>query len=365
MLRKLLYAMLIGFIGVFFFALQNRSTFFSFFSFGIFIACASAMVGGLLGFLFGIPHTLQEEPKTTNSTGYRANTNLEQISDWLTKILVGVGLTQLNEMPTLMKKVSAFLAGGFGGHDSGAIALTILVFFTVCGFLFAFLWTRLFLAGEFLNADVKTHIYVLMKNQETKDAAALGLNDRQLNPKYDAPAIQQEQLNEAFKEASKPSKVAIFTQAEKIRSENWRNNKEIMERTIPIFRALIENDGKNEFHRNHAQLGYALKDQRNPDWAAAEQELTKAIEIRGNWKERGWMIYEFARAICRINQDKDFANGSASKPDARQKILNDLSIAAQSELRIHILGGLEARGSPPEIKKWKDLNGVSDQDIVS
>jgi hypothetical protein len=29
---------------------------------------------------------------------FRGNTNLEQISDWLTKILVGVGLTQLGRV---------------------------------------------------------------------------------------------------------------------------------------------------------------------------------------------------------------------------------------------------------------------------
>lgn len=363
-LRVLGIAMLIGLFGVFLYAMQNLPKFFSVVSFGIIIACASTMVGGLLGFLFGIPHTLQEEPKTTTGICYRANTNLEQISDWLTKILVGVGLTQLNEMPTQMKRVSTFLAGGFGGPDSGAFALTILVFFIVCGFLVGFLWTRLFLAGELLNADVAALATIAvndqMKKQETLDAAALSLANRQLNPSSDAPAPKQEQLNEAIKAASIPVKVTIFNQAEKIRRENWSfpDKKEIMERTIPIFRALIACDEKNEFHRNHGQLGYALKAQRNPDWAAAEQELTQAIEIRGNWQERGWLHYEFVRAICRINQDGGYANKSASKPDAKRKILDDLRAAAQIELETLF-------PTIPEIVNWMKWNQVSMQDLAS
>ncbi len=35
----------------------------------------------------------------SNKVNYRSNTNLEQISDWLTKILVGVGLTQQTFFP--------------------------------------------------------------------------------------------------------------------------------------------------------------------------------------------------------------------------------------------------------------------------
>jgi hypothetical protein len=37
-------------------------------------------------------------PSSVQSALYRPNTNLEQISDWLTKILVGVGLTQLAQV---------------------------------------------------------------------------------------------------------------------------------------------------------------------------------------------------------------------------------------------------------------------------
>jgi hypothetical protein len=68
------------------------------------IAAASGLVGGLLGFLFGIPRTVQGTGASTSGPQYDANTNLEQVSDWLTKILVGVGLVQIGRaLPALGK----------------------------------------------------------------------------------------------------------------------------------------------------------------------------------------------------------------------------------------------------------------------
>ena len=63
---------------------------------GLGVAAAATAVGAFLGFLFGIPRTLQGNttPGPDEIADYRPNTNLEQISDWLTKILVGVGLVK-------------------------------------------------------------------------------------------------------------------------------------------------------------------------------------------------------------------------------------------------------------------------------
>lgn len=70
----------------------------------IFLAAAPLALGGIAGFLFGIPKTLQNGDyqggdKSEPKHRWQANTNLEQVSDWLTKILIGVGLTQLQTIP--------------------------------------------------------------------------------------------------------------------------------------------------------------------------------------------------------------------------------------------------------------------------
>ncbi len=81
----------------------------------LFIAGAASAAGMFVGFLFGIPRSLQREPQTggalnkvQSSNGqYAVNTNLEQISDWLTKIIVGVGFG------------AAERAASTGAHSSG------------------------------------------------------------------------------------------------------------------------------------------------------------------------------------------------------------------------------------------------------
>ena len=56
-------------------------------------ASAASAAGAFSGFLFGIPRVLQSDHLASQeSSRVLSNSNLEQISDWLTKILVGVGL---------------------------------------------------------------------------------------------------------------------------------------------------------------------------------------------------------------------------------------------------------------------------------
>lgn len=141
----------------------------SIFGHGALIAIAFSSVGSLVGFLFGIPRTLQSaapvalrassSSASTSATsggdpaGYQqaVNTNLEQISDWLTKILVGVGLTQLQHIPEKLKGMANYFQYGLGGN--APVTLVILLNAMVFGFFAGYLLTRLFLAGAFYGAD--------------------------------------------------------------------------------------------------------------------------------------------------------------------------------------------------------------------
>lgn len=140
---------------------------------------ACSLSGALIGFLFGIPKIMQEggdaESKEIISQKYRqqVNTNLEQISDWLTKIIVGVGLIQLSHLPSYLNTITDLLRAGLGREENHkAFALALIVYFTILGFLFGYLSTRLFLAGAFSRAD------------QSGEAAIKGVKDlaRQLSP---------------------------------------------------------------------------------------------------------------------------------------------------------------------------------------
>ena len=124
-------------------------------------ACAS--VGAAFGFLFGIPKILQSGTTTSDAKGdqksdYRqqVNTNLTEISDWLTKIIVGLGLINLSSIPVRLNNAAMALSGSVNPVDPNshkAFALALIVCYLIVGFLFGYLSTRLVLQAAFSRAD--------------------------------------------------------------------------------------------------------------------------------------------------------------------------------------------------------------------
>lgn len=132
------------------------------FSLGLIVAGASLVIGALLGFLFGIPRTHEGDDGEGRTRGmrndlpqYRANTNLEQISDWLTKALVGASLVSIGAISNKFVLWTEKLSLGFGAdpHAWAFVSSTVL-YHAITGFILAFLWTRIYLAGAFRMADL-------------------------------------------------------------------------------------------------------------------------------------------------------------------------------------------------------------------
>jgi hypothetical protein len=330
------------------------------------VAASSMLAGAFFGFIFGVPRTLQkvgEEESDTAKKGetkssYRPNTNLEQISDWLTKILVGAGLTQIAALRKWLGDVATSLAPGFGTSADAPVFATVTVLsYLLNGFLIGYLWTRLYLAGALQEEDAQSLAREIkeIREQSDLDAKAIGLVLRQLNPSASTAPPTQQELNDAIRDASPNVKAQMFYQAAAMRQENWEDpsKKAKMARTIPVFRALIACDRDDEFHRNYGQLGYALKDQRPPDWANAEAALTKAIQIRGSGVEHNWVFYEFNRALCRINLDENFKLNQKSSSDVTKRIVEDLQVAFSDHYTADVV---VADGT---IRKWVDLNNIN------
>lgn len=98
---------------------HGTDKFLSILSISAIIALTSAIVGAFIGFIFGIPRT----PAAKDSENIGANTNLEEISDWITKIIVGVSLVQLNQLSDGIYKIGNTLSQGMGGQPSSFVFL--------------------------------------------------------------------------------------------------------------------------------------------------------------------------------------------------------------------------------------------------
>jgi hypothetical protein len=122
------------------------------------LACLA--VGAVIGLLFGIPrmrqknNTPKQEPKDAE-VKYQPeiNNNLIEVSDWLTKIIVGVGLIELKSIPSTLKQASRPLEICLGSQCSLSVAVGIIVYFSAAGFLVGYINARTFIAVLFRRSD--------------------------------------------------------------------------------------------------------------------------------------------------------------------------------------------------------------------
>jgi uncharacterized membrane protein len=109
--------------------------------------------GALVGFLFGVPRVNLDQSK---SITHRPNSNIEVISDWLTKIIVGVGLVEFHNIGAFLRGISAELGSSLAAQpsaqtevESTSFAKALIVYFFITGIIQGYLLTRMYLSGRF------------------------------------------------------------------------------------------------------------------------------------------------------------------------------------------------------------------------
>jgi tetratricopeptide (TPR) repeat protein len=181
MLGRLQVAVIAGIIVILLYSVQFSKSieFLRIFGVGILAAGGFLLVGFLLGFIFAIPRMASAKSveagspasagkgtslassedngaRTRATDTVETNSNLVEISDWLTKILVGVSLVELDRIPGRLGELTTYLGKGLTNCNNTAEAssclqsaqsfsLGIVIFFFAAGFLIGYLWTRLYL----------------------------------------------------------------------------------------------------------------------------------------------------------------------------------------------------------------------------
>lgn len=341
---------------------------------GLLTATASFAVGAFLGFLFGIPRSVGTQATETKAavakTGdktagsvatvqqFAPNTNLEQISDWLTKILVGVGLVQVHQIGSAIDDLASGLTPGLGA-TTNAVAVALMVSFSITGFVSAYLFTRLRLQSAF---ELATAIKQAVKERADTETSAIAVVQKQLDPGGGEPPTLQE-LAGSLRAATPGIRAQAFFLAREQRRENWHNNAErgenraLVAPTIPVFEALIDCDPPGRYHRARAELGYALKDQENADPQGALVAFKKAIELRPETEAKQFFLYEFNLAYCEIELDRQgFAVGKASADAIVNPVCANLAFAAQFAIGRDAIGETDEDGKPGIVQRWLTLN---------
>jgi hypothetical protein len=289
------------------------------------IAAAAFLTGGIFGFLFGIPQTMQASAQSISKRQYQDNTNLQLVSDWLTKIIIGVGLVQLGRALPALSKLAENLKAPLGGQaSSAAFGLGLTIAYVLLGFFFVYLWSRVVFTQELNLQDTMQ----VLAERDADRLNALRLVSRQLTLLKGGERPPQDELNTAIASVDDATRLEIFNQANSVRKA-WRDPKakQSIELTIPVFQALIAAEGNKQLHRNHGTLAWALKDKKIPDWPEAIAELTTAITIRDKSKVVGWKLYEANRAFCRIKLFYELPAGDPRRELLQKQIEEDLKEA--------------------------------------
>jgi len=134
----------------------------------ILISLATLLVGGALGFLFGIPKlnkAYNPRDDYSRSTRYHPNTNLEDVSDWLTKIIIGVGLTQLTRIPGQLQSLADNVLSHVDCSQMNCefarpFLVAAILYFLIAGFIVGYFYTRLLLPN----------LFSMMEESRVKDA---------------------------------------------------------------------------------------------------------------------------------------------------------------------------------------------------
>jgi len=170
-----------GYIAILAYSLghQSRATVVA--GIGLLLAGACSLFGGCIGFLFGIPRTNINAfgDKQEVASRIQDNTNLEQISDWLTKILVGLGLAQVRPIlsyiyRTVVLRLAPAMTIPISKDEEQnmriAIGLTfsLIVFFVSSGFFLGYLWARIYLT-ESLREEYRVDLERRIKAKEATD----------------------------------------------------------------------------------------------------------------------------------------------------------------------------------------------------
>ncbi|MBV1878044.1 MAG: hypothetical protein KUG79_10425 [Pseudomonadales bacterium] len=122
-------------------------------------------------------------------------------------------------------------------------------------------------------------------SQDEADQQAIRLVDLQLSDTAQS-VVPEKELIEAIKSASKMTRLTIRRHAAEKRKQVWNDNFRgrrqpsvgLMERTIPIFQALVDTATGTFQERCLSQLAYALKDQHIPDWPSTFNAIDLALK---------------------------------------------------------------------------------------
>lgn len=117
---------------------------------GLILGIAAFISSFFTGTLFGMP-----KRNNIKESDYSLNNSLVEISDWLTKIIVGLGLVNLKDFPDFLISLGEYVRASskYDGQLVNIYSIGIVVYFGFLGLYIGYNYMRLVLSNKYKNAD--------------------------------------------------------------------------------------------------------------------------------------------------------------------------------------------------------------------
>jgi hypothetical protein len=115
-----------------------------------FASAAGFFAGSSAGFLFAVPKSISGPDVPASQRRFKVNTNLEDVSDWLTKIILGLGLVNIDKIIQFINAVGNAAAKAIGpAQGVKLMVISSMIYGFVAAFIIVYIWTRTILTDEF------------------------------------------------------------------------------------------------------------------------------------------------------------------------------------------------------------------------
>lgn len=200
-----------------------------------------SIVGFLLGFIFGIPRSIRFRfDKTKNKFGniddnenyFADNTNLEEISDWITKIIVGLTLIEGRTIIRYLENSAHSIADSYPktNIDLFVFSYALIVFFLGYGFFGGYFWARTLFGSILIQSkNEEQEILRSLLNRNLSNAIESSESNRAMGMTDNIPtlSILKDKISDLLR-------ITPIIHQDDTQKERWGGNAIVNERELKV-----------------------------------------------------------------------------------------------------------------------------------
>jgi hypothetical protein len=257
---------------------------------GLLLSIATFVSGFFIGTLFGMPKRNNE-----GDGDYSLNNSLVEISDWLTKIIVGLGLVNLKEIPVYLMSIGDFVSSSSGlkGVSIEIFTVTLVIYFGILGLYSGYNYMRLVLSEKYKKADdnmLKKELETAKEEVVQKNKEADLLKEHVIQKDEQTKALLNLVNQPDFPIENLKSTLVDFDYKESDNGEIGSANA-MIDNMIATAKIKLENG--HQTHKDDPQKG-----QWNGKATNNNRQLTATISEISNW------LFKIQTKVCSTDPDK-------------------------------------------------------------